>query len=83
MNNDLRICTRCVSDTTTVNITFYKKGFSNSRDKWFRTYNFKNFLFELINSDSFRNRGYFDSDIANKQYKTNQFNNYKFYNYHI
>ncbi len=46
-----------------------KKGFSNPRDKWFRTEKFKNYIFELINSDSFKNRGYFDSIIANEQYK--------------
>lgn len=46
-----------------------KKGFSNPRDKWFRTEKFKNYIVELINSDSFKNRGYFDSIIANVQYK--------------
>lgn len=46
-----------------------KKGFSNPRDKWFRTENFKNYIFDLINSDSFKNRGYFDYKIANNQYK--------------
>ncbi len=46
-----------------------KKGFSNPRDEWFRTEKFKNYIFELINSDSFKNRGYFDSTIANEQYK--------------
>ncbi len=46
-----------------------KKGFDNPRDKWFRTQKFDKFIFELINSDSFKNRGYFDSEIANIQYK--------------
>ena len=45
-----------------------KKGFSNPRDKWFRTEKFKNYIFELINSEAFKNRGYFDSAIANEQY---------------
>jgi len=46
-----------------------KKGFSNPREKWFRTPQFKKFILELINSESFKSRGYFDSDIANAQYK--------------
>ena len=46
-----------------------KKGFTNPREKWYRTEKFKNYIFELINSESFINRGYFDSGIANLQYK--------------
>jgi len=46
-----------------------KKGFSNPRDKWFRTAKFQQYIFELINSESFKRRGYFDSACANKQYQ--------------
>ncbi len=46
-----------------------KKGFSNPRDKWFRSEKFKNYILDLINSDSFKNRGYFNSEIANQQFK--------------
>lgn len=46
-----------------------KKGFSNPREKWFRTEKFKTYIFDLINSDKFKNRGYFDSEKANKQFK--------------
>jgi asparagine synthase (glutamine-hydrolysing) len=46
-----------------------KKGFSNPRDKWFRTNQFKNYIFKLIQSDSFKNRGYFDSEVALSQYQ--------------
>ena len=46
-----------------------KKGFSNPADKWFRSDKFQKYIFELINSESFKKRGYFDCDIANKQYK--------------
>ncbi|MBD8487341.1 asparagine synthase (glutamine-hydrolyzing) [Echinicola sp. CAU 1574] len=46
-----------------------KKGFSNPREKWFRSEKFKSYIFDLINSESFKNRGYFDSAIANSQYK--------------
>ncbi|MDH5414946.1 MAG: asparagine synthase C-terminal domain-containing protein, partial [Flavobacteriaceae bacterium] len=46
-----------------------KKGFTNPREKWYRTEKFKNYILELINSESFKNRGYFDSEIANLQYK--------------
>ena len=45
-----------------------KKGFSNPREKWFKTEQFKKFIIELINSESFKNRGYFNSDIAIEQY---------------
>ena len=45
-----------------------KKGFSNPRDKWFKTEQFKNYIFELLNSESFSSRKYFDSKIAISQY---------------
>ncbi|MFD2568094.1 asparagine synthase (glutamine-hydrolyzing) [Pseudotenacibaculum haliotis] len=45
-----------------------KKGFSNPREKWFRTEMFKKYILELINSEEFKNRGIFDSKIANAQY---------------
>lgn len=46
-----------------------KKGFSNPREKWFKTKRFENYIFELINSEKFKNRGIFDSEVANVQYK--------------
>jgi asparagine synthase (glutamine-hydrolysing) len=46
-----------------------KKGFSNPRQKWFRTDHFKSYIFKLIQSDSFKNRAYFDSEIALSQYQ--------------
>jgi len=46
-----------------------KKGFSNPRDKWFRSVKFQNYILELINSESFKNRSYFNCEIANTQYK--------------
>ncbi len=46
-----------------------KKGFSNPREKWFRTEHFKNYILELLDSESFKNRGYFDADIAKSQYQ--------------
>lgn len=46
-----------------------KKGFTNPRAKWFRTKAFKDYIIELINSERFKNRGYFDVEIANKQYQ--------------
>ncbi len=46
-----------------------KKGFTNPSDKWLRSEKFQKYIFELINSESFKNRGYFNSDIANSQYK--------------
>lgn len=46
-----------------------KKGFDNPRDKWFRSDKFKKYIFELIDSDSFRAMGYFDGEMAKKQYQ--------------
>jgi len=46
-----------------------KKGFSNPRDKWFRTPKFKEYILDLIKSESFKSRGYFDSKIAENRYK--------------
>ena len=46
-----------------------KKGYSNPREKWFKSEKFQKYILELINSDSFKNRGYFDSAIANSQYQ--------------
>ena len=46
-----------------------KKGFTNPRAKWFRTEKFKDYILELINSESFKKRGYFDVEVANIQYK--------------
>lgn len=46
-----------------------KKGFSNPRDKWFKSDKFKTYIFDLINSKNFKERGIFDSQVANKQYK--------------
>ena len=46
-----------------------KKGFSNPREKWFRTKEFSDYIYDLINSESFKNRGYFNSELANSQFK--------------
>jgi len=46
-----------------------KKGFTNPRDKWFKTEKFQIYIYELINSESFKTRGYFNSNIANEEYK--------------
>jgi len=46
-----------------------KKGFSNPGDKWMRSEQFKAFIPDLIHSDSFMSRGYFNSETAEKQYK--------------
>lgn len=46
-----------------------KKGFTNPRDKWFRTEQFQKIIFNIINSNLFKNRGYFDYIKANERYK--------------
>jgi len=55
-----------------------KKGFSNPREKWFRTEQFKSYIFDLIDSESFKNRGYFDAEIAKQQYKKHLSGQYDF-----
>jgi len=45
-----------------------KKGFTSPRDKWFKTEQFKRFIVELLNSESFQSRKYFDKDTALNQY---------------
>jgi asparagine synthase (glutamine-hydrolysing) len=45
-----------------------KKGFSNPRANWFRSEDFQSFIKTLINSDEFKQRGYFCSKTANEQY---------------
>jgi len=45
-----------------------KKGFSNPRNKWFKSRSFQALTMDTIRSDSFRNRGLFDSNIAELQY---------------
>ena len=46
-----------------------KKGFSNPRDKWFKSQKFQDYIINLINSQSFKNRGVFNSEVAGVQYK--------------
>ena len=46
-----------------------KKGFSNPREKWYKTDLFKEFIFELLNSEKFKLRKYFDSSIAIDQFQ--------------
>lgn len=45
-----------------------KKGFSTPSADWMRDEKFKNYLFELINSESFKSRKYFDSKRVNKKF---------------
>tara|TARA_Y100001970_G_scaffold254528_1_gene330347 strand:- start:961 stop:2781 length:1821 start_codon:yes stop_codon:yes gene_type:complete len=46
-----------------------KKGFSNPREKWFKSNDFKKLILEIIQSDKFIKRGYFDQSKCIKQYK--------------
>ncbi|MCK4888771.1 MAG: asparagine synthetase B, partial [Candidatus Aminicenantes bacterium] len=45
-----------------------KVGFETPQDKWFRTDKFKNFIIELLSSESFRKRGIINIDRAEKMY---------------
>lgn len=46
-----------------------KKGFSSPRDKWFRSEDFKTYIYDILNSDKFKTRGVFDPKVAKEQYK--------------
>jgi asparagine synthase (glutamine-hydrolysing) len=46
-----------------------KKGFSNPGDKWMRSDQFRVYIKDLINSQSFKERGYFNCEVANRQYE--------------
>jgi asparagine synthase (glutamine-hydrolysing) len=46
-----------------------KKGFSTPADQWFRTPSFVKYINELLNSSSFKNRGYFDIKDCKEKYK--------------
>jgi asparagine synthase (glutamine-hydrolysing) len=65
-----QILRAAVKDIVPDGITYRKdkKGFSNPRDKWFRTDQFNTYIQDLINTHSFKNRGYFNSKVALDQY---------------
>jgi len=46
-----------------------KKGFSNPGDKWMRSDQFKTYINDLIHSQSFKERGYFNSELASRQFE--------------
>ncbi len=46
-----------------------KKGFSTPSDDWFRSAKFQQFITELLNSDSFNKRGYFDVEDCKRKYQ--------------
>jgi asparagine synthase (glutamine-hydrolysing) len=46
-----------------------KKGFSTPSDQWFRSDSFKEYIIELLDSSSFRKRGYFDVNQCKNKYK--------------
>ncbi len=45
-----------------------KTGFMTPEEKWFRTDKFKNYITDLIDSQSFKNRGYFNSKEVKERY---------------
>ena len=48
---------------------FDKRGFETPSDEWFRTNPFKDYIHELLNSSSFRDRGYFDVADCRQKYQ--------------
>ncbi len=46
-----------------------KKGFSTPSDEWFRTKSFREYIINLLNSESFRQRGYFDVEDCKRKYE--------------
>ena len=46
-----------------------KKGFTTPGDEWFRTPIFQNYVNDLLDSSSFKNRGYFNANICKQKYQ--------------
>ena len=46
-----------------------KKGFTTPTDEWFRTKYFQSYICDLINSNSFKNRGYFNAKDCIQKYE--------------
>lgn len=46
-----------------------KMGFVTPENEWFRTENFKELIFQILSSPSFKNRGYIDVDKAQNLFK--------------
>jgi asparagine synthase (glutamine-hydrolysing) len=46
-----------------------KKGFSNPRDKWFRTPKFQELIIEILHSRNYAELGYFHPEMAQKRYQ--------------
>ena len=45
-----------------------KIGFGTPQDKWFRTRQFSEYIWDIINSNQFKDKGYIDQDKATKLY---------------
>jgi asparagine synthase (glutamine-hydrolysing) len=48
---------------------FDKKGFETPSDEWFRANPFKNYIYEMLDSPRFQNRGYFDVKDCKLKYQ--------------
>jgi asparagine synthase (glutamine-hydrolysing) len=46
-----------------------KNGFDTPEDDWFRSDNYKNFIFDLIQSRKFKERGYYNLPIISQRYQ--------------
>jgi asparagine synthase (glutamine-hydrolysing) len=46
-----------------------KRGFETPSDEWFRVDPFKGYIAELLNSTSFKNRGYFDIEDCKRKFQ--------------
>jgi asparagine synthase (glutamine-hydrolysing) len=46
-----------------------KKGFTTPSDSWFRSQIFQKFITNMLNSQSFKERGYFDVDDCKRKYQ--------------
>jgi asparagine synthase (glutamine-hydrolysing) len=46
-----------------------KKGFSTPSDEWLRSPQFQKFIWDMLNSEKFANRGYFDVADCQRKYK--------------
>lgn len=53
----------------TIRLRVDKNGFSTPQDEWFRSIKWQDRIWNIINSNTFKSRGYFDVDEVSRQYR--------------
>jgi asparagine synthase (glutamine-hydrolysing) len=64
----LRDCTKGIMPEE-IRMRMDKVGFATPEDEWFRTPIFSKFISKILNSESFKNRGIINPNVANQMYQ--------------